>query len=115
MRIMKIAPIAAALALVACSGEAEPEEAEGPGEQGGSVKGEVLGGSISDAMLPLDELRSQSPPLRAARSDSSGEEASEDDPGSEEPAAPAAPAAPTPAPTAPPLQVAPPVDDASEG
>ncbi|MFA7603670.1 MAG: hypothetical protein WCY29_11740 [Novosphingobium sp.] len=42
------------LALAACKGEKKPAE--------GTAQGEVLPGSISDAMLPLDTVRSQ-PPL----------------------------------------------------
>ncbi len=48
--------------LAACSGGNAPREEGGAGE----AEGEVLGGSISDDMLPLDSLQSQSPPLKAA-------------------------------------------------
>lgn len=48
-----------ALALAGC-GESAPER----GSDERQAAGEVLGGSISDAMLPLDQLRSQSPTLR---------------------------------------------------
>ncbi|MFW5634076.1 MAG: hypothetical protein ACOCYR_04215 [Erythrobacter sp.] len=53
--------LAAALLLAAC----EDEAAEAPREtgQGGEAAGEVLGGTISDEMVPLERLRSQSPPL----------------------------------------------------
>ncbi len=46
------------LALVAagCS-----EDAAAPTEQGEAAAGEVLAGSISDAMVPLDQLQSQGP------------------------------------------------------
>ena len=44
-----------ALALGACKGE--PKKAAGAG----TAQGEVLPGSASDAMLPLDTVRSQSP------------------------------------------------------
>ena len=50
--------------LAACSGETEAPEAQAPAEQGGSATGEVLGGTISDDMIPLESLTSQSPPLR---------------------------------------------------
>ncbi|WP_374408876.1 hypothetical protein [Pelagerythrobacter sp.] len=53
--------IAAAMlvvALAACDSGAD-DAAEGT-----AAEGEVLGGTISDAMLPLDTVQSQSPPLR---------------------------------------------------
>lgn len=37
------------------------DEAATPAEQGGEAAGEVLGGSISDAMIPLERLDSQAP------------------------------------------------------
>ena len=43
------------LALAACQGEKKPAEAR-------TAQGEILDGSASDAMLPLDTVRSQ-PPL----------------------------------------------------
>lgn len=43
------------LALAACQGEKKPAD-------GGNAQGEILPGSASDAMLPLNTLRSQ-PPL----------------------------------------------------
>lgn len=45
--------------LAACQ-QGEPEAAPA----GQRAEGEVLGGSISDEMIPLEQLRSQSPPLR---------------------------------------------------
>jgi hypothetical protein len=81
------------LALAACGGEAEaPVESD----DSATATGDVLGGSISDAMLPLDEVRSQSPsaPRRVTTpSGPSGEEAA---PASETPEAEAASAAPAP-------------------
>jgi hypothetical protein len=53
----------APLALVACKGGKKPDEAR-------TAQGEVLPGSASDAMLPLDTVRSQ-PPL-APPEDTSG-------------------------------------------
>ena len=51
--------LATLLALSACSDEPEaPVETE----QSATASGDVLGGAISDDMLPLEELRSQSPP-----------------------------------------------------
>lgn len=49
-------------ALGGCGGQKDdgPERTSAPGE--------VLGGSVSDAMLPLDTVRSQSPPLRESTS-----------------------------------------------
>jgi hypothetical protein len=43
------------LALAACKGEKKPAESR-------TAEGEILAGSASDAMLPLDSVRSQ-PPL----------------------------------------------------
>lgn len=37
------------------------DEASGPAARGGEAAGEVLGGSISDAMIPLEQLDSQAP------------------------------------------------------
>ncbi len=48
------------LALAACD-RGDPAQTEA----GARAEGEVLGGTISDDMIPLDQLRSQSPPLRA--------------------------------------------------
>ena len=58
--MMRYLPIPAALLLLsACNNE--PETA--PQEDGsGGAKGEVLDGTISDEMLPLDTVTSQSPP-----------------------------------------------------
>lgn len=107
-----IRPLAlgALLALSAC-GEKAPESAE----ERKTAAGEVLGGSISDAMLPLDTVTSQSPPLRevggssdaGAGDESDGANApprdSNEGPG--EPPRESAPAPdPTPTPTAEPAQ-----------
>ena len=43
-----------ALALAACKGEQKKET-------GGTAQGEILPGSASDAMLPLDTVKSQAP------------------------------------------------------
>lgn len=37
------------------------DEASGPAARGGEAAGEVLGGTISDAMIPLEQLESQAP------------------------------------------------------
>lgn len=58
-----IAVAALTLALAACDSGPESETA------GGTAEGEVLGGTISDEMLPLDTVRSQSPPLRTEPSE----------------------------------------------
>ncbi|WP_416830858.1 MAG: hypothetical protein ACMUJI_12275 [Erythrobacter sp.] len=53
-------PLFATLALTGCG-----DEAASDGEAvatGGEAAGEVLGGTISDDMLPLEELTSTSPP-----------------------------------------------------
>ncbi|TMM47356.1 hypothetical protein [Qipengyuania marisflavi] len=80
--------IAAALALVACDKEAAPPVQDNDGR---AAKGEVLGGAISDAMLPLDTVQSQSPPLReegtATTTGSSGSAASSADGDDDAPAA----------------------------
>lgn len=60
IRLLAIFP--ALVALAAC-GE-EPTEA--PADDRRGAEGEVLGGTISDAMLPLPTVRSQSPPLESS-------------------------------------------------
>lgn len=50
-----------AVLVTACSSET-PATSEDDNEL---AKGEILGGSISDAMLPLESVTSQSPPLAA--------------------------------------------------
>jgi len=94
--------IRAALPLLCLLAAACSEEPSAPAEQGGEAAGEVLGGSISDAMIPLDQLRSEAPLLprqSAAPGEPSGEEA-ETAPAEEAEAASegaeAAPAAPAP-------------------
>lgn len=47
--------------LSACGSETPPEETTAEADR--SAKGEVLGGTISDDMLPLDRLRSQAPSI----------------------------------------------------
>jgi hypothetical protein len=55
---MNRAAILAALALLAAGCT---EEAAAPAKQGARAAGEVLGGEISDAMIPLEQLESQAP------------------------------------------------------
>lgn len=69
---MRFVPLLVApLLLAACSGEADDDDDR-------TASGEVLEGTISDAMLPLDTVRSQ-PPL-ARVTDTPGEEGVEPDP-----------------------------------
>ncbi len=64
MRVVMGSALAGALALSACGDEAAPVDQTVA--QGGKAAGEVLGGTISDDMLPLDTLRSQAPPAKIA-------------------------------------------------
>lgn len=52
----RTAILSIALLAAACT-----EEAADPSQQGGEAAGEVLGGDISDAMIPLDQIESQAP------------------------------------------------------
>lgn len=63
-----------ALLLAACAEEkvAEPQPAENR-----DASGEVLEGSISDAMIPMDQLRSQPPRMKVAPAEGGSEEAAE--------------------------------------
>ena len=58
-----LAPLALCLFTAGCG-----DQAAAPAAQGGAASGEVLAGSISDAMIPLDELASEAPlaPRQAA-------------------------------------------------
>ncbi len=59
VRLSRLIPVAAlALLVAACGDDAAVED------ESGSASGEVLPGSISDAMIPSDSLQSQ-PPLVA--------------------------------------------------
>ncbi len=60
-------PALALILILSACGEAKV----GDGKERKTAAGEVLGGSISDAMLPLDEVQSQSPPLRETAGGSS--------------------------------------------
>ena len=95
---IRLAALASLSLLAACNGSGE----KGPERK--TAAGEVLGGSISDAMLPLDTVQSQSPPLRESAAASSGETTDTDDKTgdsaeAEKPASDASPAA-TPSATA---------------
>ncbi len=62
MRIMAGLILAGTFALSACGDDAA--QVDQTVAQGGKAAGEVLGGTISDDMLPLDTLTSQSPPAK---------------------------------------------------
>ena len=51
----------AALLALCCLAAGCGEQAAAPVAQGGEASGEVLPGSISDAMIPLEQLESQAP------------------------------------------------------
>lgn len=51
-------------ALAGCSEDATAPEEPAAAEQGGEATGDVAGGTINDAMIPLEALRSQSPTVR---------------------------------------------------
>ncbi|MGN3975183.1 hypothetical protein [Tsuneonella sp. SYSU-LHT278] len=73
------------LAIAACGGNDPGAEGERK-----TAAGEVLGGSISDDMLPLDTVTSQSPPLRnggADRTDRKSEDTGAGDTSAAEPEA----------------------------
>lgn len=92
IRLGVLLPLILPIALAACQSEDKPA-------QKGTAAGEILEGSASDAMLPLDTVRSQ-PPL-APRPEATGKAKEDDDEaGGEQPAAdasaaPSAPASPT--------------------
>ena len=68
------------LMLAACQDKTATPPA---GDEAQTAEGEVLGGSISDAMLPLDTVTSQPPPLReqsAASSPAAASSAEPEDP-----------------------------------
>lgn len=99
MKPLGIFAIAASLALTACGGEPEGTRESGDANE---AEGEVLGGEISDDMIALDQLKSQSPPLKEAPDSGGGGAAPSDtdaDPAepAAEPAAPAEAAEPAPA------------------
>ena len=57
-------------------------------EEGAKAQGEILGGTISDEMVPLEEVRSASPPAKKEAGEggqsSSGDSAGSDDGGTNE-------------------------------
>ncbi len=77
MTLRTALPITAALlVLAACDGDAAPEDA--PAETGGEVAGDVLEGTISDDMLPFEDLTSSSPPAEGT-GDEEGADAENDE------------------------------------
>lgn len=72
MRPEYLSLFALVLALSACGGDKDKAEGERK-----TAAGEVLGGSISDNMLPLDTIQSQSPPLRESGTAGGDEDADE--------------------------------------
>ena len=81
--------------LSACGSETPPEETTAEADR--NAQGEVLGGTISDDMLPLDRLRSQAPSISESPSaPSTGDSSADAAPEQEEAAEPAP--APEPAP-----------------
>ncbi|MEO0464654.1 MAG: hypothetical protein AAF127_16125 [Pseudomonadota bacterium] len=75
---MRMIAAIAALTLAGCT----QEEAVAPVEEGETntqASGEVLGGTISDDMLPLESLESQSPPAERAAQGSRGASPETDD------------------------------------
>lgn len=52
---LRLAPAILILALAGCGGN------DGQKAQGGTAQGEVLPGSVSDAMIAVDQVRSQAP------------------------------------------------------
>ena len=89
MRVVPFAALALLAALSACGDETD----EGPERK--TAAGEVLGGSISDAMLPLATVQSQSPPLRESpseRGDKSADTSGQSTDSTDDPEAAASPA-----------------------
>ena len=75
------------LLLAACGDDAT---STGELDDGTAAEGEVLGGTISDEMLPLDRLESQSPPLRDPDSGSDSSDGATSGPTAESETAPPA-------------------------
>jgi hypothetical protein len=73
MMIRYAAPLLS-LALLAACGD-EPTAPDTSGEAG--VEGNVLEGSISDAMLPLDTITSESPSAKGASGEAGGDDEAE--------------------------------------
>lgn len=67
--------VAPLLVLAACQDDAPADETRA----GAGAEGQVLGGTISDDMIPLDTLRSQSPPLRIGTGSAGGENSGDEE------------------------------------
>jgi len=90
--------IALALLMILSACQSEPDA--GTGDTGGRAEGEVLGGTISDDMIALEQLTSEAPlapregpsaaAVDAAQPEVAGELAPADPPAAPAPAAPAA-------------------------
>ena len=74
MTLRSILTFALAITLCAC-GDSDPS-ADGPVSGDGSAAGEVIGGTISDEMLPLEQLTSTSPPAEQSASSDDEEDGS---------------------------------------
>ena len=109
-RFSPVLPLIALVFVAACGSDGE---ADGGGSKGGEVApAEIVEGTISDAMLPLDTVRSQAPQADAeslkpdgeSKPASSDNSQAEDNASEAEPAEAAAePAAPAPRPAADPI------------
>lgn len=104
MKPVVLITAALALSLVACGDETTSDVAEG------NATGEVLPGSVSDAMIPLDQLRSQpaaDPEGASAAAASGNDDADDADDADNSAAVEPAPGPPPPAPAAAPTASAP--------
>ena len=72
--------VAGCLMLAACGDDPEPAPVEEATASGAGAKGDVLPGSISDAMLPLDTVTSTAPRASIAEG-SDGDEEDAEEPG----------------------------------
>lgn len=63
--LLRLPLLATALVALAACDQADEGQAAG----GTKAEGEVLGGTISDDMIALDQLRSQSPPMKVMPSE----------------------------------------------
>ena len=80
MRSPPVVLLACGLAVLTACGNETPVEETGQ-EADRDAKGEVVGGTIRDDMIPLDRLRSQSPPVRAAQDSPQSEPTADSDDG----------------------------------
>ena len=68
-RLSRVLPYVLPVAAIASLAGCEDKPATGTEDQERSATGEVLEGTISDAMLPLDQLRSHAPQAEAVPED----------------------------------------------